>query len=270
MFKYVFGGLLFIYSAWSGYHLLKNGLLYHSLSGVEPTSIGTVVDGERIAVKGTVTIDDPAPASKEVIPHPSRRIGMYVWRVAKNKPGSNKIDFRNLKVKANKKTVGSGIEAGTLAVSSDGTTVRVDPTWVREAHGAPKLTDFTVVPGMGYRNFRLYLWRTPYVRLSGDEAEVPLDQLEGVVEKYDAETSLADMWLQSRPLEAGDTLTVYGEVHSTGGTPVIRGTDETPLFITNDSIDGLRRYLLKLMSRNASSSGFFLVLTVLFVFYANW
>lgn len=270
MLKYVLGGILVVFSARNGYHLVKNGLLYRTLSGNEPGSVGAAVDGDRIAVEGRVSVDETAPASELAVPDSSQPVGMYVWRVAKSDTGSNRIDFRNMEIKGDKDTVGAGIETGTLEVSSGGTAVRIDPTWIREAHDAPNLTDFTVVPGMDYRNFHLFLWRSPYVHLAGEETEVPLDRLEAVIEKYDAETSLADMWLQSRPAEAGDTLTVYGEVRSTDETLVIRGTDETPLFITNDGLDGLNRNLLRMMVGSTAKTGFFLALAVIIVFYLNW
>lgn len=270
-FEYILGGLLSVFSLWIWYHVVRTLLYYRSLADVEPEVIDVAnADGDRVALEGAASIEETAPAGELAAPESDRRVGMYVWRVAKADVGSNNIDFRNLRVEKDKDTVGAGIEAGTVTLAEGGTTVRVDPTWIREAHDAPAITDFTVVPGMGHKNFEHYLWESRFVHFAGDESEVPLDRLEGVVQKHDAETSLDGMWLQSRTLEEGDMLSVYGELDVSDGTPVIRGTEQTPLFVTNEGFDGLRGKLLKQARNSAVGASFWLTLAVVVLFFLDW
>lgn len=242
---YIVGGFILLVSLWMGYLAVATGLLYRSVAGVEPSPATTVMDGDRVAVEGTVSVDESAPAIERAIPDAGSPVGMYVWRAAKKDVGKNVVDIRNLEVRPAKKTVEAGIESGTLRVSSSGKTVILDPEWIRDAHDAPKLTDFTAGPNTYNRKFHLYLWDSRYVHLTGNETEIPLDRLEGVIKKYDSHTTLDDMWLQSRPVREGDTLAVYGEASETDENVVIHGTDDVPLFITNEGFDGLRRKLMK-------------------------
>lgn len=57
------------------------------------------------------------------------------------------------------------------------------------------------------------------------------------------DVDLAGYSLEAKPVSAGDTLAVRGNVRIENGRPVIRGTDETQLYISDRGFGTYRRNL---------------------------
>lgn len=226
-------------SLWFGYRAATAATLYRSLSGIDSDGTTVIVDGEPAAIEGTVIVDEAATASERVVADTESPVALYVWRASFANVGRTVVDFKNRELKRSKSTFASGIESGTFRITTGSREVRVEPNWLAESHGGTKLSELTVGGVDRNRTFHTYLWDSPHVHLAGNSTEVPLGRLRGVVNEPDSNVSLDDYYLESRAVSDGDPLTVCGEVRITQGVPTIRGTDKTPLVISDRGFDGL-------------------------------
>lgn len=226
-------------SLWFGYRAMTAATLYQSLSEVESDSSTAIVDGEIGTIKGKVIVDEAATAGERIVDGTESPIAMYVWRARFPNTGRTLIDFKNRELKRSKSTFASGIEAGTFKITNDSREVRIDSSWLAEAHGGTKLSELTVGGIDRNRTFHTYLWDSLYVHLTRDSTEVPLNRLRGVVTKHNSSVDLDEYYIESKAVSEGETLAVRGEIRIVQGSPVIRGTDEIPLVVSDRGFDRL-------------------------------
>ncbi|WP_162991533.1 hypothetical protein [Halostella salina] len=220
---------------WYGYRAITGARLSQTLSGTAPDR--GVVDGEPATVDGTVVVDEPPEAAETAVGDGDAAVAAYLWRARFPESGDNVVDLEEGEVRPEMATFASGIESGSFAVTDGGRTVRIDPSWLVESHDSPALSAVSVGGITKSDTFSTYLWDSPYVDLSGDTNEVSLDRLAGVVERHNDGVDLGEYSLQSRAIREGDTLQVRGEVRVEGGDPVVRGTDGTPLLVSDRGFD---------------------------------
>jgi hypothetical protein len=250
-------GTVTVLCLYYAYRLANTVRLYRVLSGLTPERSPALVDGERVTIEGSVTVTEEAPASDRATDERSASIAMYVWRAAFSRSGQRVVDFRNWETKQSKATFSSGVEFGTFAVATGSGDVRVDPSWLRDVHDATRLSDVRPAGLRSSRTWHVYLWRSPYVHLSDHLAELSLERLRAVVDD-DPDIDLSDDYLMSKAVSDETRLTVHGELSVEGGTPTIRGTDETPFFVSDGGIDGIRGDL----RRRARNYGVYFTLAV--------
>lgn len=254
----LFGVAVFVFvfpwSLWFGYRTVTAATLYRSLQGDASDSSGGLVAGETVAIEGTVDVDEPPDTAERAVDGVDSPIAAYVWRARFPRTGANAIDFENRELKQGKSTFASGIEPGTFTVADSGQEIRVDPEWLVERHEATELSELSVGGVNSSRSFHTYLWDSPYVHLTGDATEIPLDRMPAVVAKHDSSVDLDDYYLQSKAIRDGDTLAVRGTVVIDRGEPTIRGTGETPLGISDRGFEGLGADLRTRTIRSGFSS----------------
>ncbi|SDM82355.1 hypothetical protein SAMN04487949_2709 [Halogranum gelatinilyticum] len=250
----VVGGALTLLCLYYAYRLANTARLSYSLRGVSPERSPAVVDGQRVTIEGVVTVDEEAPASDRATDGLASPVGMYVWQAAFPRSGQRVIDFENRTTRQARATFASGVEYGSFSVATENGDVRVDPSWLRAAHDADKLSEVQPVGFLPSRTWHVYLWNSPYVELSEHPTEMSLERLRAVVDD-DPEIDLGDDSFLSKAVVEGSRLTVHGELSVGPGPPTIQGTNDTPLFVSDGGIDAVRRSL----RRRALTYGVYLV-----------
>jgi len=250
---------------WCGYRATNAARLYWSLSGIDLSGPTKLVDGEPTAIEGDVAVDDPAHAGERATDDADAPIAMYVWRTRFQKAGNNKIDFRNREIKPSMSTFASGVESGTFEVADGERAARVDPGWLVDAHESTTLSELEVGGIDSSDRLSVYPWDSHYVHLSDDATERPLGRMRGVVDTHNSDVDLDEYHFESKTVPEGETLAVRGEVQIEQGEPVVRGTDETPLFVSDEGFDGLRNALRRRTLKYLSYTGALVAVVVALV-----
>ncbi|KTG11494.1 hypothetical protein AUR64_03680 [Haloprofundus marisrubri] len=221
-------GILSLLCLYAVYRLTNTLRLYHVLFGVSPTESPDLVTGSSVAIQGPVTVNKEAPHSSVATDGSESPIAVYVWRILSTSPGGG--------------SVASGVEFGSFAIDTDSGEVKVDPSWLREAHDAPILSK---VRTDGYTltvPFRVSLYTSPYVHIVHEATTMALARVNDVIE---AELNLSPDTdrFESKAIPENAPLLVFGELLIDAGTPTIRGTDDTPFFIANCDLNAVRSNL---------------------------
>ncbi|MFC4553219.1 MULTISPECIES: hypothetical protein [Halorussus] len=253
----VVGGALTLLCLYYAYRLANTVRLYRLLAGVTPETAPAIADGEPVTVEGVVGVDEEAPASDRATDGQPSPVAMYVWRAAFPRSGQKVLDFGNRETRQAKATFASGIEFGSFAVTTGNGDVRVDPSWLRDAHDAERLSEVRPAGILPSRTWHVYLWNSPYFHLSSHSAELSLERLRGIIDD-DPDVDLQNDYFASKAVPEGTRLTVHGELSVEGGTPTIEGTDDTPFFVSDGGVDAIRRNL----RRRALEYGAFLTMGV--------
>lgn len=204
-----------------------------------PTSAADVRDGEYVLLTGTVTVDEPAPHANRLV-NESAPVGAYLWRGA-SPDETNTIDFEERTVREQRNTFASGIEAGQFSIDDGTGSVRVDPTWLRDAYDGVRPSDASV-GNYTLPTFSARLWDTPAVYLTSEKTTHTIDRVGDVFEDVSDDID-HNYYAESLPIVEGDDVAVVGSIKMDRGEPVVRGDDETTFAISNAGIDGFRRYL---------------------------
>lgn len=253
----VVGGIISLICLYYAYRLSNIVRLYRYLFGLTSDNSPVVVDGQPVTVEGVVTVDEEAPASDRATDGQPSPIAMYVWRAAFSRNGGgNRIDFKDREIKQSKSTFASGVEFGSFALTTQSGDVHVDPSWLRDAHDAKRLSEVRPVGVNPSRTWHIYLWRSPYVCLNDNLTEMSLERLRDVIDMDGSDVSVSDYYFMSKAVPEGTRLTVHGEVAVRDGTPTIKGTDDTPLIVSDGGIDAVGNAL----RRRAFKLGAYLVL----------
>lgn len=239
----VAGGFFCLVSLWFGYRATTAATLYRSLRGTDPDGSTGLVDGEPVAIEGEVVVDEPADAADRAVDDSTSPIAAYVWRARFPNAGKNVIDFENRELRQGMATFASGIEWGRFAVADGGEAFRVDPEWLAETHDSTALTELTVGGVNGSETFATYLWDSPYLSLDGVPSEPPLDRLTDLIDTHHGDVDLDRYAFESKPIAEGETVAVRGEVDLDRDEPLVRGSDDTPLVISDRGFDTLRSEL---------------------------
>ncbi|EMA27464.1 GIDE domain-containing protein [Halobiforma nitratireducens] len=247
------GAGVFLVALWLGYRSYANATLYRALPSGTGGSSG-FVDGETTTVEGSVEVADPVEATVgdgyDAAGGDASPTALLVWRIQRLKSKNQyTVDLERRTIKKSGTTYESGIDAGTFSVDDGMRTVRVDPSWLLDRYGGSDLGDLSLsgTNVSGPRSSRP--WSTPYAYLRGQRVDFRLDQrqtpLGGTVAQGlgNDTLSLGRYRFESRRLPDGESVTVHGEVTLEDGEPVLRGSEETPLVISNRGLDGLRSRL---------------------------
>lgn len=238
------GGFFSLVALYHTYRLMTVLRLYHSLPASASDTAPAIADGEPATVKGTISVNEPAPASERVTDRRESPIAMYVWGAAfESANGRNRIDFGEREIKQSTSTFASGVEYGSFAVRAGGTDVQVDPSWLRDAYDAEKLSNLQPTGVNSSHAWEMYLCESPHVHLNDHHWEMSLERLRDVVDVAGSDLSFDDYLVRSKAVPEGSQLTVHGELSVEGGTPTIEGTDDTPLVVADGGVDGVRRDL---------------------------
>jgi hypothetical protein len=258
----VFGTILLAGSLWLGHRAITAGILSRSVSASEDESPSTLVGGETIAIEGRVNVSDSPPLSNSLPVDEAKSIGAYVWRLKESESHNYNLDAEEPGADMNMITYASGIESGTFSVDDGRREIRIDTDWLAETHDSADITtvspDWTVSTLLSKRS-----WRSQYIHLEDHWIVNSGADVEGIFGADAAAESLDDQYFEARAILDGELLAVCGEVTVDQGTPVLRGSDETPLVLSDHGFDELSSHLRRQLLKYGLASGGFAVIASL-------
>lgn len=212
----------FVGSLWCGYRAIYLRRAYQSITGHNAGAQSSIVNGNEATVRGNVVVDeqvDAGNASDALLPSTSQP-ALLVWRIRRSNPW---------------KTVGAGIETGEFRIRDGTDDIRVDTSWLTERHGGNQLSAVTKTD-LKKRGPRTKLpWQSPFLDMNTRPAKCMLD--ETTVLEPDVHADIGDeqerYQISIKSVYEGDTLTVHGHVVVDQGTPIIRGTNDVPMMISD-------------------------------------
>ncbi len=173
------------------------------------------------------------------------------------------IDVKERTISEAKVGYESGIEFGEFSITNSEGVTKIDPEWLITTHNSIPLSEATISKIPRTISFAPSMWASPYIHLTSTETVHPIDDVVELIASKDAGGSR--YYLESKPIENGTTLTIYGNVRIEDGVPILYGTDTVPLAITEFEPAEFRQYLTRRLIKNG---GITLLLLVIFVF--NW
>jgi hypothetical protein len=238
----LFGVVLLATSLWCGHRAITAGRLYRSVSTSEDGSPSTLVDGEKVAIEGTVNVRDPAPLSDSLSTDEEERVGAYVWRLKEYESYNYNLDAEEPGADMHMITYASGIESGTFTVDDGRREIRIDTDWLAETHDSADITtvspEWTVSTGLSKRS-----WKSPYMQLEEHWTVNPIPIMEYIFEADGSEEIPDDEYFEARAILDGEMLAICGEVSVDQGTPVLQGSDKEPLVLSDQGFDEFSRSL---------------------------
>ncbi|MFC6964462.1 hypothetical protein [Halocatena marina] len=263
-----FCGFIGIFSLRFANRTARSARAFRSIFRIESDKVHEVIDGEPAAIEGAVIVDEPAYAADRTVDHTDSAVGAYLWRATFPKSNKKVIDFKNRNIRQARITFASGMEFGEFSVANNKRKIRVDPTWLLESHESTRLAELTA-HGLNSDNaIAISLWDSPHIRLTGTKTKRTLDQLRDLTNTRDSK-GLDSYHIESKPIHEDTTIAIYGNIRIEQGEPVIYGTDETPLTISEQGFDGLRNSLRFKIVKNGLVFLFSLSIIV-FIFIENF
>jgi len=125
------------------------------------------------------------------------------------------------------------------AVNADGQTVRIDPSWLREKTDSEPLNEVTLGGITNTERFSTYLWDRWYTYLRNRIEHRSFREFVGYVQRHNDDVDPDRYLLEARPLLEGTPVSVSGKVHVEQGEPILRGTSDTPLLISDAGFDSI-------------------------------
>jgi hypothetical protein len=215
-----------------GHKAIIAGRLYRSVSTSGNRSPSTLVDGENVAIEGTVNVREPAPLSNLLSIDDQESVGAYVWRLE----DSESFNYNNMIMYA------AGIESGTFTVDDGQREIRIDTEWLAEIHDSDDITtvspDWTVSTPLSARS-----WKSPYIQLDNHLIVSPIPMMKYIFDADAPEEIPDDEDFEAKAILDGETLAVSGEVSMEQGTPVLQGSDNEPLVLSDQGFDEFSRGL---------------------------
>lgn len=203
-----------------------------------------LAEGESVALTGEVVVEDPAPMGAATVDDTDRAVGAYRWRARFPDNTNRTLTIEDWGWERQRwHTFASGLEWGRFGVAADGRTVRIDPTWLRTTTGATPLDQVEVGGTMRSDRFSISLWDSWYTCLRNRTEHRSLQRFAGHVRRHNDGIDLDRYLLEARPLVDGTPVSVSGELAVEQGRPVVRGTDEVPLLLSDQGFDGHRHWL---------------------------
>jgi len=232
----LFGVVILASSLWFGHRAITAGRLYQSVSTSADGSPSTLVDGETVAIEGTVNVRDPPPLSNALSIDEEASVGAYVWRLKESESYEYNLDAEEPGADMNMITYASGIESGTFTVTDGQREIRIDTDWLTETHDSAAIAtespDWTVSTFLSKRS-----WRSPYIHLEEHWTVNSIADMEDIFDTEATEEIPDDEYFETRAILDGETLAVCGEVSVDQGTPVIQGSDKEPLVLSDQGFD---------------------------------
>lgn len=228
--------------AWFGYRAVTARVLSRSVSRADDDRPATLDEGETVVVEGTVEVGEPPPPSDALPVDEAGSVGAYVWRLTDRERLKHGDDS------SRRITIDSGMEFGSFAVDDGRRAVRIDPEWLAETHGGSDVTAASPEWRASTPLSKLS-WTSPYVHLENQRCATPVADVDEIRDGDGAGDRPDDESLEVKAVLDGETLAVSGEVTVEAGTPVLRGTGQTPMTLTDRGVDAfcdrLRRQSLK-------------------------
>lgn len=229
------------YSSFLAYRAFWAGRAYLSAKGTADEPSRVFQDGETRTVRGRVETVDPAPCAEFLTG--TERAPIVAWRLRRGGRESLSASFD---ADRRAKTTASGIAAGRFRVDDGQREIDVDPAWIasRYGNGDVRTLDESDLGGRG--PWSKFAWTSPYLDLNEERRVVWLDDVDSVPpELRDAIGDDLDRYqLQAKYVSPGEALTVHGAVEVRQGVPVLAGSADTPLSISDrppaDALDHLR------------------------------
>ncbi|MFK8214274.1 hypothetical protein [Haloferax volcanii] len=257
----IFGVVILASSLWFGSRAITAGMLSHSMSVSEAESPSTLVGGETAAIEGTVKVRSEPPLSNAFRIDEGASIGAYVWRLKESESYNYNLDAEEPGADMNLITYASGIESGTFTVDDGQREVRIDTGWLAQTHGSADITtvssDWTVSTWLSKRS-----WKSQHIHLEDHWIVTPVADVDGLDAGADDE-SLDETYFEARAILDGEELAVCGEVTVEQGRPVLHGSDETPLVLSDHGFDDFRSSLRRQALKYGLASGGFAVIAAL-------
>ncbi|MFW5956380.1 MAG: hypothetical protein ACOCQY_03145 [Halorhabdus sp.] len=234
-----------------GYRALTALLVVRSTPIEDPSPSRLDVEGERVALTGELIVEDPVETGQAAVPDADRPVGAYVWRarLPDNTNGDLTIEDWGWE-RQHWHTFASGIEYGRVSVAADGRTVPIDLSWFETAIEADALSDLELGGITNTERLSTYLWDSRYHYLRNRTEHRSFRWFAAYVQRHNDGVDLDRYLLEARPLIDGHTVSVSGELRIEAGQPILCGTDETPLLISDQGFDGHRRWLRQQALRN--------------------
>lgn len=229
----------------------------------------SLTDGDPIALTGELTVETPATMGEAAIEDTDRSVGAYLWRAQFPDNTNSNLTIAEWGWERQRwHTFAAGLESGEVGVTTDGQTVRVDPTWLQTATDADSLGDLTVGGVMKSDRFSISLWDSWYTYVRDHTTHRSLRRFAGYVSRHNDDIDLDRHLLETRPLLDGTTVSVSGELAIEQGEPVVRGSDATPLLCSDQGFDGHRRWLRRQALRQGGAAAGLVFLAV--TLWAEW
>ena len=233
-------------------------MLSHSMPVSGDESPSTLVGGETVAIEGTVNVRNSPPLSDSFRVDEEGAIGAYVWRLKETESYNYNLDAEEPGADMNMVTYASGIESGTFTVDDGQREIRIDTDWLATAHDSADITtvspEWTVSTLLSKRS-----WRSQYIHLEDHRIVSSIADVKDLF-GADAAESLDDGYFEAKAILGGERLAVRGEVTVDRGTPVLQGTDETPLVLSDQGFDEFRSSLRRQVLKYGLASGGFAVI----------
>jgi len=227
---------------WFGHRAVTAGRLSRLVSTAEDGSPSTLVDGEKVAIEGTVNVRDPPPLSSSLSIDEEESVGAYVWRLKESESHNYNLDAEEPGADMNMITYASGIESGTFTVDDGQREIRIDTDWLTETHDGADITtaspDWTVSTMLSDRS-----WRSPYIHLEEHWTVNPTAIMEYIFDADAPEAIPDDEYFEAKAVLDGETVAVCGEIAVDQGTPVLQGSDKEPLVLSDQGFDEFGRSL---------------------------
>jgi hypothetical protein len=204
-------------------------------------------DGKAVAVEGTVFVDESAPVADRLFDPDVGTVGAYLWHAWFPDNGRYTYDFDQSEFRQGRNTFASGLEVGRIGVTASGQSLNIDFSWLDQVYETDTLSELEVgdptsnakLPAIATR----YIWDGSYVSLTSTEGSCSVDRLTDIVAQYRDDVATDEFTVGARGIAAGRRLFVHGELHEEDGKYVIRGSDETPLLVSDTGREGLVRQL---------------------------
>jgi len=236
------GVVILASSLWFGHRTIIAGRLYRLVSTAEDGSPSTLVDGEKVAIEGTVNVRDPPPLSNSLSIDEEESVGAYVWRLKESESHNYNLDAEEPGADMHMITYASGIESGTFTVDDGQREIRIDTDWLTETHDSADITTtsphWTVSTMLSERS-----WRSPYIQLEENWTVNPRSITEYLFDADAPEEIPDDEYFEARAILDGEMLAVCGKIAVDQGAPVLHGSDKEPLVLSDQGFDEFSRSL---------------------------
>lgn len=237
---------------------------YLSLTTGEGSSSFAFAKGETATISGELVVDEIAPTSEYLVTAEDRP-GLIVWRVRRGK--QSQFDKR-LGSEGDWMTNEAGIIAGELRIDNGHQEIRIDPEWIVTRHRNKNVTSLTESDLKGRGPWSSQAWESPYVYLNRHQHSYQLNEddvlprevrsrLSGELDRYQLEVKF---------LPEGVKTVAHGKLDIEDGVPVLRGSNDQPMVISDHSDVELYEYLrFRALKAGLYASVLFVVAVIFFI-----
>lgn len=204
-------------------------------------------DEQQIAIEGEVVVDEPAHVAERLFDPAERPVGAYVWHAWTPDTGRNVYDFDDGEPQGGQSTFASGVETGQAAITTHGHQFNITFDWLHDTYDPDTLSGLTVGNPMSYARvptvMTRYLSDSIYISLESAVGECRINRLRDIINVHDGDVSTEEFNIEARGIAAGQQLFVTGELQERDGVYSVRGTDQTPLLVSDTGREGLIKQL---------------------------